>query len=151
MEKTLEELRAAALEGEKIGARKLTFTEKCGAFAALYAGIRNQVVARAFGISIQATSKLSGCLEYDPDPYRREVVEEITDSTHPHRVEMVERATLRDHNRNRNPARQRHYRDVASEFEALGREEFDRRYYTERILNRIILAKAQLRAEGKKR
>ena len=151
MEKTLEELRAEALAGETVGARKLTFTEKCGAFAALYAGVRNQVVARAFGISIQAVSKLSGCLEYDPDPYRREVTEVVTDPSHPHRVEMVERVTTHDHNRNRNPNRFRHYQDVAREFEALGREEFDRRYYTERVLNRIILAKAELRAEGKKR
>ena len=30
--------------------RKLTFTEKCGAFAALYDGVANKVVARAFGI-----------------------------------------------------------------------------------------------------
>ena len=133
--KTLEELRAEALEGEKIGARKLTFREQCGAFAALYAGVRNQVVARAFGVSLQCASKLSGCLEYDPDPYRD--------------VEDGERI-LMDHNRNRRPNRVRHYETVAREFEALGREEFDRRYYTERVLNRIIVAKAQLRGEGKK-
>ena len=139
MEKTLEELRAEALAGEKIGARKLTFTEKCGAFAALYAGVRNQVVARAFGISIQAVSKLSGCLEYDPDPYRHEYTPgQNADLDMPAKI-------LRDHNRNRNPNRFRHYQDVGREFEALGREEFDRRYYTERVVNRIILAKAELR------
>ena len=147
--RTASEMLTEALAGEKVGARKLTFPEKCGAFAALYSGVRNQVVARAFGISIQSTSNLSGCLEYDPDPYQREIVEVVGDD---HRVEMVERVTLRDHNslNNRNPNRHRHYQDVGREFEALGHEEFIRRYYTARVHKRIIVAKVQLREEGKK-
>ena len=147
--RTASEMLSEGLVGENVGARKLTFAEKCGAFAALYSGYRNQVVARAFGISVQATSKLSGCLEYDPDPYKREVVEVVDDQ---HRVELVERVTPHDHNaiNNRNPNRHRHYQDVGREFEALGAEEFIRRYYTERIHKRIILAKVQLRDERKK-
>ena len=134
-QKTLSELRFEALEGEKVGARKLTFAEQCGAFSALYAGVRNMVVARAFGISLQCASKISGCLEYDPDPYRA--------------VEDVEGKILMDHNRNRRSLKRHHYyQTVAREFEALGREEFDRRYYTERVLNRIIVAKAELRGEA---
>lgn len=134
--KTREELRAEALEGEKLGARKLTFTEQCGAFAALYDGVRNQTVARAFGVSLQCASKISGCLEQDPDPHRLD--------EHGQRVFM-------DHNRNRRSL-QRHtyYEAVAREFEALGVEEFNRRYLTERVLNRIILAKVQLRDEKAK-
>ncbi len=149
MNMTAKEMIAEALAGEKIGARKLTFAEKCGAFAALYSGVRNQVVARAFDISVQATSKLSGCLEYDPNPYRTEVVEVVDDQ---HRVEVIERQILRDHNslNNRNPGRHRHYQDVGREFEALGAEEFIRRYYNDRTHKRIILAKEQLRAERKK-
>ena len=123
---------AEALIGEKIGARKLTFREQCGAFAALYAGVRNQIVARAFGVSLQCASKISGCLEYDPDPYRE--------------MEGGEKV-LMDHNRNRSPARHRHYESVGREFEALGAEEFNRRYYTERVHKRIILAKAQMGEE----
>jgi hypothetical protein len=147
--RTASEMLSEGLVGENVGARKLTFAEKCGAFAALYSGYRNQVVARAFGISVQATSKLSGCLEYDPDPYKREVVEVVDEH---HRVELVERVTPHDHNaiNNRNPNRHRHYQDVGREFEALGAEEFIRRYYTERIHKRIILAKVQLRDERKK-
>ena len=87
-------------------------------------------------------SKLSGCLEYDPEPYKREMME-VADEHH--RVEVVENKIMRDHNERRNPARHLHYNDVAREFEALGAEEFDRRYYTERIVKRIIIAKVQLR------
>ena len=147
MEKSLEELKAEALRGQWLGGRKLTFSEKCGAFAALYAGVSNKVVAYAFGLAAQTVSKLSGCLEYDPEPYKREVME-VADEKH--RVEVVENKIMRDHNERRNPARHRHYNDVAREFEALGAEEFDRRYYTERVVKRIIIAKVQLR-DGDKR
>lgn len=144
MEKTLEDLKAEALAGQWLGGRKLTFSEKCGAFAALYAGVSNMVVARAFGLAPQTVSKLSGCLEYDPEPYKREVME-VADEHH--RVEIVENKIMRDHNERRNPARHLHYNDVAREFEALGAEEFERRYYVERIVKRIIIAKVQLRDE----
>lgn len=129
---TAHDMLAEALVGEKVGARKLTFREQCGAFAALYAGVRNQVVARAFGVSLQCASKISGCLEYDPDPDRQD--------------ENGERIVM-DHNRNRKPDRHRHYETVGREFEALGVEEFNRRYYTERVHKRIIVAKVQLRDE----
>ena len=133
--KTAEEMLLEANSDNFLGGRKLNFTEQCGAFAALYAGQRNNIVARAFGLSLQTTSKLSGCLEMDPDPYRY-----VAKGDEASKVMM-------DHNRNRNPARHRHYQDVAREFEALGKEEFNRRYYTERIHNRILLAKQQLRED----
>jgi hypothetical protein len=139
--KSLSELRAEALEGEKCGARKLTFREQCGAFAALYDGVRNKVVARAFGISVQCASTINGCLQNDPDPYRYEVGD--GDMT-------KDRKVLLDHNRNRAPNRIRHYETVGREFEALGVEEFNRRYYTADVFKRIIVAKEQLRAEGKR-
>jgi hypothetical protein len=139
--KSLSELRTEALKGEKCGARKLTFREQCGAFAALYDGVRNKVVARAFGISIQCASTISGCLQNDPDPYQIEIDPKTDVATG--------RKVLMDHNRNRSPSRIRHYETVGREFEALGREEFNRRYYTEDVLKRIILAKQQLRAEAR--
>ena len=148
--RTAEEMLAEALVGEKVAARKLTFTEKCGAFAALYSGVRNQVVARAFDISVQATSNLSGCLEYDPDPYRQEhATGQRADGTFHNPDLEAPMKVLMDHNRHRNPARRRHYQDVGREFEALGPEEFKRRYYTERTHKRIIVAKLQLREERK--
>ena len=101
---TVTEMLAEAREGEQMGTRKLTFSEQCGAFAALYAGVQNKTVARAFGISIQAASYISGCLENDPDPYRLEYQpNENHDLDAPRKVFM-------DHNRNRNPARRKRYR-----------------------------------------
>ena len=53
-----------------------------------------------------------------------------------------------DHNRNRRSLKRQHYYEaVAREFEALGREEFDRRYYTARVVDRLAIAKAELRAD----
>ena len=137
--KDLNELRALALEGELVGARKLTFAAQCGAFAALYSGVRNQVVARAFGLSVQAVSYLSGCLESDPEP--RKTITTFRDG------EMVQETSFRDHNRNRSPNRIRRYVEVGREFEALGEEEFARRYYTARVVKRILAAKEELKAK----
>ena len=85
-------------------------------------------------------SKLSGCLEYDPEPYRHEYAKD-QNARH--------RDAAQGHARSQRavaiPNRHLHYNDVAREFETLGAEEFDRRYYNERVVKRIILAKAQLR------
>ena len=151
MNKTFDELMDEVKAGESLGGRKLTFPEKCGAFAALYGGAKNQIVARAFGLSVQTVSKLSGCLSYDPEPYREEYATgKRADGTFHNPDLEAPMKVLMDHNRNRNPSRALHYNDVAREFEALGVTEFTRRYYTERIHKRIILAKVQLRDEKRK-
>ena len=134
-----------ANKGNWLGGRKLTFREKCGAFAALYGGQQNQVVARAFGLSVQTVSKLSGCLENDPDPYRHELEDRRADGTRPDL--MKDNKVLMDHNRHRMPGRLRHYDEVAREFEAKGRDRFNALYYTERVHNRIMLAKDELARE----
>lgn len=143
MEKTFDEMMYELKEGEPLGGRKLTFAQKCGAFAALYGGARNMVVARAFDLSPVTVSKLSGCLERDPDPYRREY--KVDAST----GDEVSYQVKRDHNRGRAHNRARHYPDVAEEFEALGREEFTRKYYTTITHARIMQAKEALRREAK--
>ena len=133
-----------ATRGENVGGRKLTFHKQCAAFAALYAGVRNQVVARAFGISAQTASFISGCLENDPEPYRTSVVDKGKG--------IIEKETIVwDHNRNRSPNRRRHYEEVAREFDALGKERFAERYYTERVHDLITVAKHELHAEHKAR
>ena len=137
MEKTVDELMAEATAGNTERRRKLTFRQQCGAFAALYGGQSNYVVAEAFGVSLTTISHLSGCLEYDPDPYRFEV-DPKTDLVRDEKV-------LRDHNRNRSPNRRRHYEDVAREFDALGVQRFNDRYYRP-VHERIMLAKARLDA-----
>ena len=117
-QKTLSELRFEALEGEKVGARKLTFAEQCGAFSALYAGVRNMVVARAFGISLQCASKISGCLEYArPGPLSMNTPCQNADRR------IAGKDPARSSNRNRRSLKRHHYyQTVAREFEALGRE-----------------------------
>jgi hypothetical protein len=142
MDRSAKDMLNEALKGQWLGGRKLTFSEKCGAFAALYAGVSNLVVARAFSLAPQTVSKLSGCLENDPDHYLTEPDREPT-AKHPDGVPG--QRILMDHNLRRNPNRHLHYNDVAREFEALGRDEFNRRYYTERVHKRIILAKEEIR------
>ena len=138
-----EEMRKIAELERTIGGPKLSFAEQCAAFAAMYEGAPNRVVRRAFGISAQTASKLAGCLEHDPEPYRREMVEVITDDAN-RKVEMVERLTAHDHNGRRNPARFRHYEIVAREFEALGAEEFCHRYLTPEMVDRLTAARRRL-------
>ena len=139
MDKSFDELMKEVRAGQSLAGRKLTFREQCGAFAALYGGAANQVVARAFGLSVQTVSKISGCLEVDPDPYRFEV-DPKTDLVDDDKV-------LMDHNRNRSPNRRRHYEDVAREFEARGKERFAALYYTPRVHERLMLAKDELAHE----
>ena len=138
------ELRKIAQGEGRIGGPKLSFAEQCAAFAALYEGIPNRVVRRAFGIGAQATSNLSGCLPHDPDPYVRELVAEPDGED---KVRMVERIIPRDHNDRRYPSRYRHYQNVALEFEALGKDEFIRRYMTPEIVDRLTAARRAVDAQ----
>jgi hypothetical protein len=133
-----ERMMAEAVEGETTARRKLSFHTQCGIFAALYGGCTNRVIARAFGLSPTTVSLLSGCLERDPDPYRVRIDP---------RTDMARGLEKHDHNDRRNPNRIRHYETVGREFEALGRDEFNRRYFTEAIQRKIIIAKEQLRIE----
>ena len=138
------ELRTLAEADARRGGRKLAFRLQCAAFAALYEGVAPKVVGFAFKISPQTVSYISGCLENDPDPYRRETVEAATDPARPHRVELVQRVLAHDHNDRRNPNRYRRYENVAREFEALGKEEFLRRYMTPGIIDQLAAARKRL-------
>ena len=89
------ELRTLAEADARRGGRKLAFRLQCAAFAALYEGVAPKVVGFAFKISPQTVSYISGCLDNDPDPYRREKVEAATDPARPHRVEVVQRVLQR--------------------------------------------------------
>ena len=120
--------------------RKLSFAERCGAFAALYAGARNAVVAKAFGLNPVTVSYLNGCLQQDPNPTRR-----TTKWTGEGDGEIVE--TPDDHNAHRDPRRRRRYEDVGMEFEALGEEEFASRYMTPSVYARIQKAHNEHKAE----
>jgi hypothetical protein len=126
------------IEANKYAAyRKLSFRRQCAAFAALYDGVRPAVVARTFRISPQTVSHIGGCLENDPDPYRT-VFDPATD--------LAAGREYHDHNAARSPSRRRHYPIVAREFEALGADEFMRRYLTPDILADIAEATREIEA-----
>jgi hypothetical protein len=143
-----ERMMAEAVEGETTARRKLTFHTQCGIFAALYGGCTNRVIARAFDLSSTTVSLISGCLERDPDPYRLDTEAEAVHPKHGYKLGyLTGRKVKHDHNARRNPNRLRHYQDVRREFEALGADEFTRRYFTQAILDRIVIAKEQLRLD----
>jgi hypothetical protein len=140
MDKTPEQLMAEmVLEDGGASGRKLKFHEQCAAFALLYGRIKPRIVARAFGVSAATVSHIGGCLEQDPDPTRRRIVFK---GSH-----FEERIDTRDHNQGRSMNRALHYETVAREFEALGVAEFNRRYLTNEVMERVKRARAQLRAE----
>ena len=100
-------------------------------------------MARAFGISVQCASLISGCLEHDPEPYRT-IIKDVGKEKG-----FLEKETiLWDHNRNRSPSRRKHYEDVAREFEALGKDAFLARYYTARVHDKIMLAQLETKNEA---
>lgn len=159
--KAITELVNSQVEGP---GRKLSFFDKCAAFAAIYNGTKHAHVALAFGISRIAVSQLGGCLARDPRPYSVELVAEK------HRVPvlgpddkpaggfkfvstgaMLEKRTSRDMNENRSPVRKRRYQDVAQEFERLGEEAFFQRYYTEAIHLRLMKVKHSVDEEASRR
>jgi hypothetical protein len=139
MEKTFDEMMSEVKAGDTGGGRKLTFKEKCGVFAALYDGASNKLISRAFDLSVQTVSKLSGCLDVDPEPWQLEY-----DGVQNPDLERPKKV-FRDYNGRRKPNRHMHYADVAREFHAIGREEFNRRYYTPLIHDRIMRAKRGLK------
>ena len=140
MEKTPEQrLYEINMEEGQASGRKLKFHEQCAAFALLYGRTKPRIVARAFAVSGATVSHLAGCLEQDPDPTRRRLVFS--------RAGVEEKVDFRDHNQGRAMNRALHYEKVAREFEALGVTEFNRRYLTDDIINRVDQARAQLRSE----
>ena len=128
------ELSKLASADAHLGGRKLTFNEQCAAFAASYDGVRNKVIARAFGISPQTASLIAGCLQQDPDPYRRDLI--FGPDGKP-----VVRVVERDHNKGRHPSRNRRYENVAREFETLGVDDFNARYMTPEIIDKLTAAR----------
>ena len=128
-----------AMSSGLFGGRKLSFRDQCAAFGASYGGAANKVLTLAFNISPTTASNIAGCLEQDPSPTRTDLKMEDGQVTEYHWEE--------DHNKRRNPNRSRRYEAVAREFEALGVEEFNRRYMTPDVFHRIAKARSQLRAE----
>lgn len=111
---------------------KLTFLDRCAAFACLYQGIPQPIVAKAFGISRASVSYIGGCVPIDNRP--------------PVTIEIgghVE--TLADINltRRRLAGRKPRYQDVTDEFVRLGPDLFIQRYVTAELRDKLIRLRDQ--------
>jgi len=138
MELTASELLAELVRSQPdFAARKLSFSEKCGAFAALYGGAHNNVVARAFNVTPTTVSLLACCLRDDPDPDRKRL---LYDPHNPNRK-------IPGGYRLSSPSRKAHYRDVAAEFRALGEQAFNDKYYRP-IHDRLMAARREVKAKA---
>jgi hypothetical protein len=116
--KSLAELRALAPAG---CGRKLSLDRQCAAYAALWNGIKLEVVMETFGLSRTSVSNLAGCRN-DPRTETKMTVGDYSE-TFPNPS-----LTARKH-RDRRP----HYPAVKREYERLGEDEFLRVYYTPAI------------------
>ena len=105
--------------------RKLSFDQKCAAYAALYNGVKLSIVAEVFNLSRTSVSNLAGCRE-DNRPQSTMTVGDYAE-TFPS-PSISKRAYK---------GRKPRYADIAAEFERLGEDEFTARYYTRAIAARI--------------
>lgn len=125
---TVAEMRAYyAARAYKI-APKLTFRERCGAFAYLCMGARPSLVKEMFGLSRSSVSYLAGRV-----PSKAGVTITVDnpnyDSSAPaSKPCFTETIGARDPGRPRDPNRKLRYQDVVDECERLGEDEFCRVY-----------------------
>ena len=121
---------------------KLPFETQCAIFAFAYDRVPNRIIARAFEVSKATVSHITGCLDAAPESYRYEYAPgQNADVEMPHKIPY-------NHNARRRPNRKKQYERVAREFEALGEEEFYKRYMTAKATNKIIRARRELIVEG---
>jgi hypothetical protein len=125
--------------------RKLSFTDQCAAFCALYDGVDSIVVARAFGISQTAASQIGGCLQTDPRPY-------TIGAGHDENGHVIEKVLRhRDMNRHRMPDRIQRYQRVAEAFNTMGEEAFFAKYFPSEMITKMYDAKHAIEGERSKR
>lgn len=124
--------------------RRLTFAERCEVLAFAYNGTPSRYLVSVFDVSPKTISNISGCLKSDPNPSRLQYIPdphpERRDHKHPTDLDRP-RLVAHDHNSRRSPNRSERYEDVRREFEALGAEEFARRYVTVDCYRRIAAAR----------
>lgn len=105
------------------GGRKLSFFDRCAAYAALYMGARPSIVAEFFSLSETSVSFIAGCRNDTRAPFTNEIG---TPSTDPNLT------------RDRSPSRKPRYQDVAAEFDRLGELEFIKTYYHSTYRDSIV-------------
>jgi hypothetical protein len=106
--------------------RKLTFARKCGAYAALYNGVANALVAEEFHLSRASVSALAGCRD---DPRTATVI---------NIGEYSETFPSPSLTRRKRPDRKPRYQDVAAEFDRLGADRFLAAYFTPQLHRALI-------------
>ena len=109
-------------------AAKLTLEQRCQAYAALYQGVAQVLVATTFGLSRASISALTNCRKDTRGP----VVMELPGARD---IAMgdLNMTRLRRSNATRKPR----YQDVAREFERLGETAFIQTYFTPHLKARI--------------
>jgi hypothetical protein len=125
--------------------RRLTYSERCGVFYALYWGYSRGLVAEAFGIHNTTVSLICEALSFNrpprkPGQKRPELVrrDEHGNALPPEPPEIHPE----------NMRRKSVYQDIAREFLALGPDAFGEKYINQDIVNRLL--EAEKGREGRK-
>lgn len=116
--------------------RKLEFDQRCEAYAALYQGVAQVLVATAFGLSRQSISALTNCRRDTRRPVTMELpgyTDEGTPIIRDYVVGDLNITKLRRPKAYRKPR----YQEVAAEFNRLGETAFIQAYYTPYLKARI--------------
>ena len=139
METEFDPFKESVLQANKYPSRsgaKLTFEHRCQAYAALYQGIAQVLVATAFGLSRPSISALANCRKDTRGPITMELPEYNSEGvriTKTHILGALNITPLRRSNAYRKPR----YQEVAREFDRLGETAFIQTYYTPRLKARI--------------
>jgi hypothetical protein len=131
--------------------RRLPFETQCAIFAFAYDGMPNRILARAFDVSQTTVSNITGCLERDPNPYRREYKigsYETFEGTKWRNPDIEQPVTVPDdHNARRNSNRSKRYDQVRREFEVLGETAFYQKYLTKECYRMVAAARREIITE----
>ena len=150
----LKESRLLANKYPSRAAAKLTLEQRCEAYAALYQGVAQILVATTFGLSRASISALTNCRKDTRPPLTMELpdlqtfTEEILtdDKQSTRRFVDVVRHNVRTYTvgdlnmtklRRSNATRKPRYQDVAREFDRLGETAFIQTYFTPHLKARI--------------
>jgi hypothetical protein len=137
-----EDLRRLAIEGNLTG-RRLSHSERCGAFYALYWGYSRAVVADAFGVTPTTTSLIADCLVFAKAPRK------LGQARKPERdangeIAFPAQPTV-DPSRMRRPSI---YRKIAEEFLAIGEQAFGEQYFHQGMRDRLLAAQYQRKTKN---
>ena len=106
----------------RITGPKLSFEERCQAYALMHQGEPQSVICEAFHISRATASAIAGCRFDDRTPVTIEIEDGIRTHTETHLEPKLNHRRVDGHKPK--------YQEVAREFESLGYENFIRTYAT---------------------